>query len=72
MGRKLITGYALDVNGGMVDGVAVDKQDARDIYQSEIQGASIRGLSSTLPATPSIPASTRSRPAVSVLPAYDT
>src|SRR5829696_5787634 len=31
-----VTGYGLDVNGVMVDGVAVEKQKARVIYEQEI------------------------------------
>ena len=35
-GGATVTGYGLDVNGNMVDGVAVEKERARIIYEQEI------------------------------------
>jgi tetratricopeptide (TPR) repeat protein len=39
-----VTGYALEINGVMVDGVAVDKQQARVIYEKELHKGVDPGL----------------------------
>ena len=39
-----VTGYALEVNGVMVDGVAVEKQQARVIYEKEMHKGVDPGL----------------------------
>jgi len=39
-----VTGYALDVNGAMVDGVVVEKEEARRIFEAEVRKGVDPGL----------------------------
>ncbi len=40
----MVSGYALDVNGDLIDGVAVEKQKAREVFETEVRRGVDPGL----------------------------
>ena len=67
-----ISGYALDINGVMVDGVAVEKHEARRVYERSSARGSTRAWCNGRRATTFRPASFPSPPTAAARSASST